>query len=147
MIKKRAVSEIVAVVMLIIVAIAASILLYVWMNGLIGSVHYNDPSLTEKIEITSANITQKNDKFFAYIYVQNLGSTVNISNVFVLKYNSSVIFYNNTPAGQTIIKPNSVGLIYASVNSNSISVNPGTPIVIEVITSNGVKATYQTYWP
>ncbi|MFP3228484.1 MAG: archaellin/type IV pilin N-terminal domain-containing protein [Caldisphaera sp.] len=34
--RKRSISEIVAVVMLIIVAISASILLYVWLNGLVG---------------------------------------------------------------------------------------------------------------
>ncbi|MFP3295915.1 MAG: hypothetical protein RXN81_07315, partial [Caldisphaera sp.] len=71
--RKRSISEIVAVVMLIIVAISASILLYVWLNGLVGSVHYNDPSLYVKIEITSANITHKNN-YIVYAYVQNLGS-------------------------------------------------------------------------
>ncbi|MFP3242306.1 hypothetical protein [Caldisphaera sp.] len=143
--RKRSISEIVAVVMLIIVAISASILLYVWLNGLVGSVHYNDPSLYVKIEITSANITHKNN-YIVYAYVQNLGSATSISSVAVLYYNNSLIFFNNTPSGNLNIPPKSIGLIYAS-NNTKVNISPGTPVIIEVITSNGVEATYQTNWP
>ncbi len=144
--KKRSISEIVAVVMLIIVAISASLLLYVWLNGLIGSMHYNDPALYVKIEISSANITYRNNNYIAYAYVQNLGSQTSISSVAVLYYNNSLIFFNNTPSGNLNINPKSVGLVYAS-NNTKVHVNPGTPVIIEVITTNGVKATYQTNWP
>jgi len=109
------------------------------------SVHYNDPSLYVKIEITSANITHKNN-YIVYAYVQNLGSATSISSVAVLYYNNSLIFFNNTPSGNLNIPPKSIGLIYAS-NNTKVNISPGTPVIIEVITSNGVEATYQTNWP
>ncbi|MCE4607656.1 MAG: hypothetical protein F7B61_01680, partial [Caldisphaeraceae archaeon] len=55
--EERAISDIVAVVMLILIAISASVLIYMWMSGLVGSVHKSNPGLYEKIQIVSASIT------------------------------------------------------------------------------------------
>lgn len=133
--------------MLIIVAISASTLLYIWLNSVIGTMHYNNPALYEKISISAGNITKtSNGNYTAYAYVQNSGSPVTISSVVVLYYNNSLIYFNNTPSGDLNIKPNSVGLVYAS-NNTKVKVPSGSPVIIEVITANGVKATYQTTWP
>ncbi|MGC8567554.1 MAG: hypothetical protein ACP5M8_07940, partial [Caldisphaera sp.] len=57
--------DIVAVVMLILIAIAASVLIYLWLSGVVGSVHTSNPALTERISINAVNITfNDNSKYW-----------------------------------------------------------------------------------
>jgi flagellin-like protein len=161
----KAISDIVAVVMLILIAIAAAVLIYLWLSGLVGSVHSSNPALTERISIASVaiNVAPKisnNPNITAY--VQNMGSTsVTISSIYIINAtsgstlnNGSVFYYKSgtLSKGSVTIPPNSVANVTAvlfrfSSQSGQSSLPPGTPIIVEVVTSNGVQATYQTTWP
>ncbi|MGC9182747.1 archaellin/type IV pilin N-terminal domain-containing protein [Caldisphaera sp.] len=57
----KAISDIVAVVMLILIAIAAAVLIYLWLSGLVGSVHSSNPALTERISINAVVINQSSN--------------------------------------------------------------------------------------
>jgi hypothetical protein len=51
--------------MLILIAIAASVLIYLWLSGVVGSVHTSNPALTERISINAVNITfNDNSKYW-----------------------------------------------------------------------------------
>jgi len=54
---RRSISDIVAVVLLIVIAIAAAVIIYMWLSGLIGSVHTSTSSMQVKLEITGGNVT------------------------------------------------------------------------------------------
>ena len=147
--RRRAISDIVAVVMLIIIAIAAAVLIYAWMSGLVGGVHGTGSSLYTKIEIVGANIS--NDKVYAT--VENLGNTQAVINYMAVEYttNSSVICSGSStaissPSSSTSIPPSSVETLWFSCPSSSPPA-PGAPVTIVVLTSDGVTATYQTAWP
>ncbi|MGC9134107.1 archaellin/type IV pilin N-terminal domain-containing protein [Caldisphaera sp.] len=160
----KAISDIVAVVMLILIAIAAAVLIYLWLSGLVGSVHSSNPALTERISIASVafNVAPKissNIKEIPNItaYVQNTGSTsVTISSIYIINatsgstLNNGTVFYYNSgilSKGSVTIPPNSIANVTAVLFGLSQSSLHGTPIIVEVVTSNGVQATYQTTWP
>ncbi len=142
---KKAVSEIVAVIMLMLIAIASSVLIYLWLTSLIGSVHANNPTLYEKIQITSVSIYPG---YNITAYVENTGSIkVTISSLSVINANNGNALFVTTSfesSSTNTISPGNVGKI---VTTSTPSISSGTPVIIQVTTSNGVIATYQTTWP
>jgi len=54
---RRSISDIVAVVLLIVIAIAAAVIIYMWLSGLIGTIHTSTSITQVKLEITGANVT------------------------------------------------------------------------------------------
>lgn len=156
---KKAISDIVAVVMLILIAIAAAVLIYLWLSGLVGSVHSSNPALTERISIEAVviNYTSNGKLWNVTAYVLNSGgSTVAINALYVINASNGVTIFggsniskNDSKVAKSIspitILPSTVEPV---VYINSSKVPPaGTPIIVEVTTTNGVQATYQTTWP
>ncbi len=146
--EERAISDIVAVVMLILIAISASVLIYMWMSGLVGSVHKSNPGLYEKIQIVSASISENSSGYTFKAYVQNLGSSrVQINSLSVINASNGNAIYSAS-LSPTSIPSGKVVEITTSTTSSSISAPPaGTPVIIEVTTIHGVQATYQVTWP
>jgi len=158
---KKAISDIVAVVMLILIAIAAAVLIYLWLSGLVGSVHSSNPALTERISIEAVTINTtkgSSTNWAVTAYVLNSGSSnVIINALYVIDANNSVTLFggssfytsiNPSPSGPTssiTILPSTVKPV--SYVTSSTPPSPGTPIIVEVTTTNGVQATYQTTWP
>jgi hypothetical protein len=149
---RRSISDIVAVVMLIIIAIAAAVLIYAWLSGLIGGVHGNNSSLYTRIEIVGGSITSSGT---VSATVENIGGVAATINYMAVEYatNASVICTNtsaltSTPssAKATIPPGKSVTLSFACTPSSPAPA-AGTPVEIVVSTSNGVTATYTTTWP
>jgi len=154
---KKAISDIVAVVMLILIAIAAAVLIYLWLSGLVGSVHSSNPALTERISIEAVviNSTPKNWSVTAYV-LNSGGSTVAINALYVINAsNGAPIFggsniyssYKSVGTRPISIKPNTVEPVVYNISLTSVTISAGTPIIVEVVTTNGVQATYQTTWP
>ncbi|MGC8573427.1 MAG: archaellin/type IV pilin N-terminal domain-containing protein, partial [Caldisphaera sp.] len=125
----KAISDIVAVVMLILIAIAAAVLIYLWLSGLVGSVHSSNPALTERISIASVAFNASkpsNIKKYPNItaYVQNTGSTsVTISSIYIINATSGATLNNGTvfsysgskqlSKGSVTIPPNSIANVTA----------------------------------
>jgi len=148
---KKAISDIVAVVMLILIAIAAAVLIYLWLSGLVGSVHSSNPALTERISIDAVAIHNMSSSSSWYwnvtAYVLNSGSsTVAINALYVINASSGVTLFENSTTLITIPPSTVKPVVY--INSSKVpNVPAGTPIIVEVTTTNGVQATYQTTWP
>jgi len=68
---RRSISDIVAVVLLIVIAIAAAVIIYMWLSGLIGSMHTSTSITQVKLEITGANVTYNGKGFNVTAYVYN----------------------------------------------------------------------------
>ncbi|MEB3798693.1 MAG: hypothetical protein G5Z42_07785, partial [Caldisphaeraceae archaeon] len=133
---------------LILIAISASVLIYMWMSGLVGSVHKSNPGLYEKIQIVSASISENSSGYTFKAYVQNLGSSrVQINSLSVINASNGNAIYSAS-LSPTSIPSGKVVEITTSTTSSSISAPPaGTPVIIEVTTIHGVQATYQVTWP
>jgi len=158
---KKAISDIVAVVMLILIAIAAAVLIYLWLSGLVGSVHSSNPALTERISIEAVTINSSG----VIAYVLNSGSSnVYINALYVIDANNSVTLFGGSSLSTSIqsggtsstkssttspitILPGTVEPVVYNIPSNVNKPPAGTPIIVEVTTTNGVQATYQTTWP
>ena len=155
--RRRAISDIVAVVMLIIIAIAAAVLIYGWMSGLIGGVHGTGSGLYTKIEIVGANITTTTSgTYYVYATVENLGKTQAVIKYMAVENatSSSVICQSTTiytgPTSATTtatpMSPDSIETLWFQCSTSSTP-TAGNPVTIVVLTPDGVTATYQTTWP
>lgn len=154
---KKAISDIVAVVMLILIAIAAAVLIYLWLSGLVGSVHSSNPALTERISIEAVVINSTSKGSNVTAYVLNSGSSnVYINALYVINASNGVTIFGGSNISKndskvaTSISPITIppSTVEPVVYINSSKVPPaGTPIIVEVTTTNGVQATYQTTWP
>jgi len=153
---RRAISDIVAVVMLIIIAIAAAVLIYAWMSGLIGGVHTSNSGLYTKIEVVGASITGSGTSYKLSATVDNIGSISATINYLAVEFatNSSVIcsppstLTSISPALPATISPGSTQSFSGTCStSGGITPATGTPVVVVVSTTDGVTATYQTTWP
>jgi hypothetical protein len=151
---RRSISDIVAVVMLIIIAIAAAVLIYVWLSGLIGGVHTSNADLYTKIEIVGGNVTSSGGgSYTIHATVENIGSVAATINYMAVEYatNASVICSTFTPqsssSSSTTIPPGKSVTLYFTCSSLSPEPASGAPVEIVVSTSNGVTTTYTTTWP
>jgi flagellin-like protein len=155
----KAISDIVAVVMLILIAIAAAVLIYLWLSGLVGSVHLSNPALTERISINAVVINRSSSGWNVTAYVLNSGSSpVTINALYVLNASNGATlfggstFYSSVGGSPTTspisIPSNTIKPVVYEPTSNQVSrLSAGTPIIVEVTTTNGVQTTYQLTWP
>ncbi|MCE4607572.1 MAG: hypothetical protein F7B61_01250 [Caldisphaeraceae archaeon] len=147
-IKRRGISNIVAVIMLIIIAISSSILIYTWMNGFVGRMPKRmNPSTLTQADVLVANISVNGDHSYVYAYVENPGSLpIKVEGVYVVDLLNSLEIIGGPPAGNLTIQPKGVGLI----EYDNLLINPpppGTPVMVEVVLKSGFQASYSLTWP
>lgn len=135
--KRRALSPIVSVILLILVAVGATIILYGWLSAASSTNPTQSSQLYEriKIEAVSYNSTAQN----ATIYVRNIGDVaVKIASASIVDATSgTALCVNNSITGVTL-DPGEGG----SVEISSCSLSGGAVYIAKVVTSSGVEATY-----
>jgi len=140
---RRSISDIVAVVLLIVIAIAAAVIIYMWLSGLIGSMHTSTSATQVKLEITGANVTYiKGTEYNVTAYVYNPpGSPSTYIKMGELEFtNGTLICTNSTPnAPSPITSGNTVPVIFVCKSSQ---LPAGTPVEIVLVTSEGAQVTY-----
>ncbi|ADL19299.1 hypothetical protein ASAC_0893 [Acidilobus saccharovorans 345-15] len=155
---RRSISDIVAVVMLIIIAIAAAVLIYAWLSGLVGGVHTSNAGLYTKIEIVGGSITSTSTsgQYTVSATVENIGGTAATINYMAVENvtTSSVICSTSSSTSTSSFSPTtippgkSVTLSFTcSLSSSTPAPASGTAVEIVASTSDGVTATYITTWP
>ena len=155
---RRSISDIVAVVLLIVIAIAAAVIIYMWLSGLIGTIHTSTSVTQVKLEIIGANVTYvtyNSLKLAGYnvtAYVYNPpGSPSTSIRVGELEFtNGTLICSNRTyegAPGHITITPITVtpsGTAEVPFFCAVSQLPPGTPVEIVLFTSEGVQVTYTT---
>ena len=128
---RKAVSPVIATLLLILIAVAAAVLVYVWVTGYASSVtSAGTPELRENIKIEAISYDDGTLK----VYVRNIGDTsVTIDYVYVLSAETNEV--EATAKVDVDIGVNEVGEVSASVTLQS-----GKTYVIKVVTTNGVEA-------
>jgi len=146
---RRSLSDIVAVVLLIVIAIAAAVIIYMWLSGLIGSVHTGTSVAQTKLEITGASVTYANSKFNVTAYVYNPpGSPSTSISLGELEFTNGTLICTNSSSSTYSLKviPNpipSAGTATVTFSCTYSSAVPaGTPVEIVLVTSDGVQVTY-----
>jgi len=130
--KNKAVSPVIATLLLILIAVATAVLVYVWVTGYATSVTSSGtPELREKIKIEAV----KYEGTTLTIYVRNVGEkTVTIDYVYVLTADTGEIA--DTYNANKQISVNAV----EEITATGISLTSGTTYVVKVVTTNGVEA-------
>jgi hypothetical protein len=140
---RRSISDIVAVVLLTVIAIAAAVIIYMWLSGLVGSMHTSTSATQVKLEITGANVTYiKETGYNVTAYVYNPpGSPSTYIKMGELEFtNGTLICTNSTPnAPSPITSGNIVPVIFVCKSSQ---LPAGMPVEIVLVTSEGAQVTY-----
>jgi archaeal flagellin N-terminal-like domain len=151
---RRSISDIVAVVLLIVIAIAAAVIIYMWLSGLIGTIHTSTSITQVKLEITGASVTYVSSKWEGYnvtAYVYNPpGSPSTSITLGELEFTNGTLICSNrtyevTSSGTAITTPITItpsGTAEVPFFCAVSQLPPGTPVEIVLITSEGAQATY-----
>ena len=161
---RRSISDIVAVVLLIVIAIAAAVIIYMWLSGVIGGIHMSVSATQVKLEITGASVTRAGGSYSVTVYVYNPpGSpTVSIATAELEFTNGTLICSNpittatvttttTTSNGApttgttttTALPPSAPATVTFTCNPPSgVTLRAGTPVEIVLITTEGVQVAY-----
>jgi flagellin-like protein len=143
--KRRGVSPVIATLLLIVIAVAAAVLTYIWVTGYMGKVtgtveQTSTQQLQEKIKINAVTVTSSG----ITISVANIGNVnVTLAGAYILFQNGTVVSgcQNNTLA--TKLNPLKPGDIAGSVEIPSgCTLTKGLTYVAKVVTAKGTEATY-----
>jgi hypothetical protein len=159
---RRSISDIVAVVLLIVIAIAAAVIIYMWLSGLISSIHTSTSVTQVKLEITGANVTYVNNLHYssvkgfnvtAYVYNPPGSPSTSITLAELEFTNGTLICTNSssntppplivTPTGtitSTIAPASTAKVIFSCAYSSAVPA--GTPVEVILVTPEGVQVTY-----
>jgi len=91
--RKKAVSPVIATLLLILIAVAAAILVYVWVTGYASSMTKTSaPELEEKIKIEAVSYKDidDDDTKELIVYIRNIGSTTaSVSDIYIIRADTS----------------------------------------------------------
>jgi flagellin-like protein len=143
---RRSISDIVAVVLLIVIAIAAAVIIYMWLSGLIGSVHTSTSSMQVKLEITGGNVTTTTTsgqyKAYAVLYNPPDSPSTSITLGEVEFANGTLMCSQSINTSPTIPPGGSAIFNFTCTGPKNVPV--GTPVEIVLVTSQGTQVTYST---
>jgi len=142
---RRSISDIVAVVLLIVIAIAAAVIIYMWLSGLIGSVHTSTSATQVKLEITGASVTLLsggNYSVTAAVYNPPDSPSTSIT-VGELEFTNGTMICTNTTIKSSTIPPGGSDNIHF-ICMPTITAPAGTPVEVVLVTTQGVQVSYTT---
>jgi len=145
---RKAVSPVIATLLLILIAVAAAVLVYVWVTGYASSVTSSGtPELQERIKIDTVDVAPGGESIT--IYVRNIGSTTIEGDdltemmAYIIDVTSGQIqeatstgWTEQTGNGDTNFEPGEVFKITIS----GLNLQEGRTYIAKVVTPSGVEA-------
>ena len=153
--KSKAISPIIATLILIVIAVVAGVMLYSFVMGFMAKTTANTGTFSgSTLTIQGASISSTSSGYTVTAVVTNTGSSpVTVTAINVLYANDSSLIgttssistqpidSNPVPAGQTVQLSGTIS------PTSSTTPAPGTPVIVQVVTSGGAYVDYQTTWP
>ena len=147
---RKAISPIIATVLLILIAIATGVIIYVFATGWVGGrLVSSGPQAVLTVEVASntsiKNSSNKYVKVFQ-LYVRNDGgSNVNITRAYIIAPNGTAVQENLLDGKGAIIhgvpiSPGQVGVI--NVTQNHVNIQPGYVYKVRLFTTDGSEVEY-----
>ena len=131
--RRKAVSPVIATLLLILIAVAAAILVYIWITGYTSAVtRAGAPELEEKlkIEAISVNLTAKD----ITIYIRDIGNVeTTIDAIYIIEAGTNEIIILVTTS--ITIKPGEL----KSVTISNVNLKEGVTYIVKVVTKSGVE--------
>jgi flagellin-like protein len=148
----KGVSPVIATIILVLIAVVAGVLLWLWTSGFTSALPAQQQALYERIKIEGVKIqttTQDSQQVKQVVaYVRNIGNVnVSISTVYILKPDGTIVEYFKVSEDEgtpITISPGDVAEVTVSVTSGEY--RPGYAYTIKVVTANGAEATYTFVW-
>jgi len=138
---RKAISPIIATILLVIIAVAAGVLIWVWVHGFATKNPTAQPALQERIKIEAVNVSDR----VITVYVRNIGSVeVTITAAYLEDGVTGNTIASNTELSESI----DIGevAVLAEVFQNVV-ITSGKPYVVKVVTARGTEATYSFIAP
>uniref|UniRef100_A0A7J3X8F5 Flagellar biosynthesis protein FlaG n=1 Tax=Thermofilum pendens TaxID=2269 RepID=A0A7J3X8F5_THEPE len=136
--RRKAVSPVIATLLLIVIAVAAAVLTYIWVTGYMGTVAPRETptQLQERIKIDAVEVNAAAGT--VTIYVTNIGETATeIVSAYVLTFDYTAVCGGPLTTSVSI---DPGGTDEASITGCTLT--SGTSYIAKVSTSRGVEATY-----
>ena len=118
----RAVSPVIATLLMIVIAVAASLLVYAWISGFTG---FTTTNLSNEIQIPSFTSVNQNGEHLLAVYVQNTGQGV-------VEFNRDGAVYANDTLFPILTYTNANGIVNQATPGQLINVNAGQTISLVV---------------
>jgi flagellin-like protein len=136
---RKGISPIIATVILVLIAVAAGVMLWLWVSGFASAMPAEQQALNERIRIDAVKVESGRDgNKNVTIYVRNIGKTDVVIGAAYILDTSNTIIASNTDTQSMSISPGSV----VEVEVSSVSLRSGYAYVAKVVTINGVETTY-----
>ncbi len=132
---KKGVSPVIATLLLIIIAVAAAILTYLWITGYLGTVQQQGGTegLQERIRIEAVSYSGGT----LTIYVRNIGDvSTTVDAAYIIDHTGTVVKSNTGLS--TSLNAGASG----TVTIGSVTLSDGETYVVKVVTTTGVEADY-----
>jgi len=143
---KKGVSPIIAVLLLIVIAVAAALLTYLWVLGYIGSAQRSGQptQLEEKIKIDGVKV-ETGATITIYVYVRNIGSKpVKVTDIYILNATTGAVIDHHEISGGQTISPGEIAEISFTASGSYTS---RYTYVAKAVTSKGTEASLAFTWP
>jgi len=137
---KKAVSPIIATLLLILIAVAAGVIIYIWTTSYIGT-QIGTASGQETFVITKVKYVDGNDNETDVTIINQGATAINIKSVIV--YDSTytnIQAKNKTISPTTTINPGDTQTLNVKLNN---PLSKGVSYVLEVTTEKGYTAVYR----
>ena len=141
MIKRRkGVSPVIAVLLLIAIAVATGILVYVWVTGLAGTLQQTGgQQVAEQLELLAYDFTDTSTPKLV-LYLKNPGGiTVTIDKVYVGQTGGTIVEVSKS---LTLAPGASNSLTISGTDFGTLSVSSGTSYTVKIVTTTGAVFTY-----
>jgi len=138
---KLGVSPVIAVLLLVVIAVIAGTLLYVWLTGYMGTLQtgVGTEQLKEKIKIEGVKYEKSDTTGTVTVYVRNIGDTkVSLKAVYLYDASGTVVAADTEENVE--LGPGAVGTIPNTGLSYTLS--SGKTYTVKVVTQRGTEATY-----
>jgi len=141
--KRRGVSPVIATLLLIVVAVAAAVLTYIWVTGYMGKVtgtveQTSTAQLQERIKINAVSVSDGTTPS-VQLSVANIGEVdVQISGVYVLTANGTLVCGQSSTT--TILKGQIKDVPDDAFSCTGLT--SGKTYIAKAVTSKGTEATY-----
>jgi len=130
--KRRGVSPVIATLLLIVIAVAAAVLTYIWVTGYIGrtATAAEAPQLQERIKINAVQAAAGED-VDVIVSVMNIGA-------YILTEGGTQVCSNTTFSEPLYVNPG----VTSDVSVPRCALKAGTTYIAKVVTVKGTEATY-----
>ena len=144
----KGISPVIATIILVLIAVVAGVLLWLWTSGFTSALPVQQQALYERIKIEGVNVNPVNPTRKQVIaYVRNLGSVrVTISAVYILQLDGTVLDVVTSDISNADIGPRDIEDVTITIDVDT-KYSSGYAYVIKVVTANGAEATYTFVWP